>query len=122
MNTTRTELVRMFVLDAVADSCESMERVREHVCNLSQRCGLEFQFSEMIQGLREVISASLVGAFQFHDGSADAIEGIPKDLESDEDLLFCITDKGRTLQLSEYDPWPFDEHNILKKHWVPPRS
>lgn len=116
----RSELIRMFVLDAIADDDEELDRISEHVFQLGVRCGVTIRMSDILDGLTGLIKSGLAKAFQFRGTvPTDEIDGVPASYDS-EGLYFAITNKGKEVQNAEYEPWPFDDKNALKKGWSPP--
>jgi aryl-alcohol dehydrogenase-like predicted oxidoreductase len=125
----RRQLVRTFVLDAIADDYENLEQITKHVTSLSVRCGMTIESSEILQALGDLIAADLAKAYRLSNETAKEIHGMPPsdqigspDLTTTGDVYFWVTQDGRRLQLSDYADWPFDGDNLLRSDWNPPES
>ncbi len=119
-STNRSELIPMFVLNAICDFYKDLEEISKDVFSLGTRCGLTIQASDIKEGLKNLIESGLAEAALLPPTSpAVRLDGVPASYESDY-LYFFITPKGTELQLKDYEPWPFDEKNVLRKDWRPP--
>ena len=119
----RNELVNLFVLDAISDDYEDMERIANEVHSLGSRCGLSVTDDDISQGLITLITRGLAKAYRLYPSHRppEEIQGVPQP-GNFPDLYFLITDKGTELQLAGWDQWPFDENNELRKDWSPPSN
>lgn len=118
---TRSELIRMFVLDVIADDYEDLEKIYADANELAERSGLSIQKSEILEGLIDLIGSGLASAFILTTVPIQKIDGVPP-LDKMKDYYFWVTNKGKELQLSDYGGWPFDEEGKLRKAWAPPQS
>ena len=114
----RAELLRMFVLDAIADDYENLEIICTDVSAMSTRCGLLIQCSDVTQALVSLIESGLASPYKLRP-TAEKIEGIPA-IDALRDYYYLVTEKGREVQLSDYAGWPFGENGELRKDWVVP--
>jgi|SRR5579862_9698313 len=112
---TRAELLRMFVLDAIADDYENLELISGHVTKLGAKCGLTILRSEVFHALAGLIKDGLASAYLI-DRTAEKVQGMPPPDEV-EAHYFWVTETGRELQLAEYPDWPFDEAGSLRENW-----
>jgi hypothetical protein len=89
----------------------------------SSRCGMEISEPEIVQGMVELIQAGLAKAYWFAPGrrTAEEIPGVPP-LEQIGDYYFWATPKGRELQSSDDDWYPFDDNGELRKGWTAPKT
>jgi hypothetical protein len=114
----RSELVRMLVLDVVANDYEEVEKIETDVRELAMGCGIALQSIEVLAALRDLVEAGLVKAYRFLPGAQkyEEIHGLPPENEF-RDCWFWITSKGK-LQIEASDGlWPFDEDGIIRKGW-----
>lgn len=125
----RHQLVRTFVLDAIADDYENLEQITKHVTSLSARCGITIESSEILQALGDLIAADLAKAYRLSNETAEEFHGMPPSdqigsphLSTTSDVYFWVTQEGRRLQLSDCADWPFDDDNLLRSDWKSPES
>jgi len=112
----------MFVLDVIADDYENLEQIRKEVNSFGARSGLTIGSDEILEGLISLIEDGLAKAYRLSQTEpVEAIEGQPPPAAM-EDYYFWVTKKGRELQTSEYEDWPFEETGALRKGWTPPRD
>lgn len=114
----RAELLRMFVLDSIADDYENLEIICGDVSAMSTRCGLLIQCADVTQALISLIASGLASPYKLRP-TAIKIEGIPA-IEALGDYYYLVTEKGREVQLSDYAGWPFGENGELRKDWTVP--
>jgi len=119
----RSELIKRFVLNAIADDFENLEQITKDVTNLSGKCGLTITSSEIVRGLGCLIETGLAKAYRLYasERPPDEISSLPPAKDIDH-YYFGITEKGMSVQLSDYDGWPFDEQNVLRKGWAAPTT
>lgn len=116
----RDELIRMFVLDAIADDYEDLSMIYREAGQLATKCGLSASASEIKQGVLDVIRMGLAKAYQVSPtGSLEEMAGPPSPVAIEKAYVW-VTQLGRQLQLSDYADWPFDESGSLKKGWSSP--
>ena len=122
MSMRRRQLVRMFVLDAIADDFENLEEICKSVTNLGSACGLVVECSEVLQSLVDLIESGLAKAYRLSPVEPVVrIDGVPaRDVMCY--LYFFVTDEGAALQRARYGDWPFDDDGSLMKDWSPPSS
>jgi hypothetical protein len=125
----RRELVRMFVLDGIADDYENLEQITKHVASLSADCGMTIQSSEILEVLGDLVGAGLAKAYRLSSDGAKEIDGMPSAheigspfLTTEDDIYFWVTKKGMDLQFSPSKDWPFDENNRLRSDWAQPEN
>ena len=116
----RNEILRMFILDVLADDYENLEKIRREVTELGARAGLTIEQPEISRGVTDLTDSGLVRAYRLSPTRpAEELQGVPPP-EEVEDLYYWLTDKGREIQLSDYPQWPFDEAGNLRGDWRPP--
>ena len=116
----RSELIRMFVLDVIADDYENLDKIYGEVGQLAKKCGLAATAREIRQGLLDLIRTNLAKAYRLSPRRpTEEISGVPSPDEIEE-CYFWVTDGGRQLQSSDYADWPFDETGSLRTDWSPP--
>ncbi len=125
----RSELVRTFVLNGIADDYENLEQITKQVDGLSAGCGMTIQSSEILEALGDLVRAGLAKAYRLSSDGAKEIDGMPSAHEigspnrtTASDSYFWVTKKGMDLQLSPCEDWPFDENNLLRSDWSPPEN
>jgi hypothetical protein len=121
----RSQLVRMFVLDAIADDYENFEQITKHVTSLSSLYGMPIASSEILQALSDLIGADLAKAYRLSN-EVEEISGMPPpseigshNLTTANDIYFWVTKKGADLQLLHCADWPFNDDNVLRSDWTP---
>jgi len=124
----RSELIRMFVLDAIADDYENLEQITKHITRLSSDCGMAVTPSVVLQALDELIAAGLAKAYRLSN-QIEEIGGMPPPDEIGspnesltDDAYFWVTEDGRRLQLADCPAWPFDDNNTLRADWRLPEN
>jgi hypothetical protein len=108
------------VLNAIADDYEALETIYSEVSSLGARCGLINQNEDIVQGLVSLIATGLAKAYRLRSSPIEEVEGLPERSEMN-DLYFWVTPKGKDLQLSNDDWWPFDDEGSLRGNWAPPQ-
>jgi hypothetical protein len=114
----RAELLRMFVLDAIADDYENLEQICADVSAMSTRCALLVQCSDVTKALVSLIASGLASPYKLRP-TAEKVEGIPA-TDALGSYYYWVTEKGREVQLSDYAGWPFGENGELRKDWAVP--
>jgi hypothetical protein len=122
--TTRSELVRRLVLNEICDDYENLAvSIEMPVKEWGGRCGLFVEKEEIVQALKELVELGWAKAYRFvrSSGPPEEIDRFPtiEDMEDPYGAWFYRTAEGLKAQLAEWDPWPFDEENELKKGWTP---
>jgi len=125
----RSELVRTFVLNGIADDYENLEQITKQVDGLSAGCGMTIQSSEILEALGDLVGAGLAKAYQLSSNQPEEIIGMPPtneigspNLTTASDIYFWVTKKGMDVQLSPCEDWPFDENNRLRSDRSPPEN
>ena len=114
------EVLRMFILDVIADDYESLEKIQNEVRELGARAGLMIEPPEIVRGVTDLIHSGLVRTYRLSPTRpSEELPGVPLPEELG-DLYYWLTEEGQALQLSEYQHWPFDETGNLRKDWHPP--
>lgn len=118
---TRKELVRRFVLNEIGDDYENVEHIHTLIARDSSRCGLEISRPDIVQGLRELIETGLAKAYKLTPTrrTAEEVTGV-QSVDQMDDYYFWATPKGRDLQSSDDDWYPFDESGKIRKDWAAP--
>jgi hypothetical protein len=115
----RDDLIRMFVLDVMADDYENLEMIYTEIHKFGERCGLTFHPSEILTALIDLIELGLARAYWLWQHPARGIEGVPP-LDEIDKYYFWLTEEGKKVQLADYENWPFDTAGAIRKEWVPP--
>ena len=121
----RRELVCMFVLDAICDDYEDIGQIKKLVAENAVGCGMSIEWPEIEMVLRELVRNGLAKAYKLYPSSRPphVFGGMPPAREMVEHgAYFYITPEGMKLHLADYEGWPFDEDNNLRKDWTPPEN
>ena len=118
----RSELLRLFILDDIADDYEEIEHITGNVTALAQKCGLTVSSGEVREELMNLIDAGFAKAYRFTGRHLpEDIRGrpLPEELEETATgyVYFWITESGRELHGSRDDWWPFDDDDSLRIDW-----
>jgi hypothetical protein len=117
MGIDRQELVRLFILDVIADDYEGFERISKEVTDLGRRCGQEISISDIRSALATLIGDDLARAYRLSPTAPiREIGGVPSPCEF-ETSYYWITQKGKEVQASDCDCWPFDEQGSVRRNW-----
>jgi len=120
LDSDREELVRMFVLDTVADDYEDFPRVVVTVGALGRRCGLTIGGPEVLAALEELVRVGWVTAWRLSPTRpAEVVPGVPERTEMDE-CYFLVSEAGARRQAEEFAGWPFAEDGGLRADWRQP--
>ncbi len=117
-NSDWAELLRMFVLDTIADDYENLEKICADVSAMSTRCGLSVQSSDVVEALVSLIASGLASPYKLRP-TAEKVEGVPP-ISNLGNYYYWVTEKGRGVQLSDYADWPFGENGELREDWTAP--
>jgi len=91
----RDELIRMFILNGIADDYENLEHITKTVVALGVKCGLRIDSSEIWHELANLIEAGLAKAYRLLKTPPEEIKGIPSSEDLDDFYCyFWITDQG----------------------------
>jgi hypothetical protein len=116
----RNEILRMFILDVIADDYENLEKIQNEVGKLGIRAGLGIEPPEITRELIGLIKSGLVRAYRLSPTQpVEEVQGVPPPQEVD-GLYYWLTDEGKEIQLADYPHWPFDETGNLRRDWSPP--
>jgi hypothetical protein len=90
---------------------------------------MQVKTPEVLQTLHDLIDAGLAKAYRLGNQPAQELSGMPTAGEIGSpyesrlnDLYFYLTQEGMNIHLADYPDWPFDDDNILRKHWSPPQN
>ncbi|HLJ45623.1 MAG TPA: hypothetical protein VKU01_06435 [Bryobacteraceae bacterium] len=120
MQPSRSDLIQMFVLDAIADDYENLAHIKIDVTSLSSRAGLAVEPGEVTDALIRLIERGLATAFNLRGWNPpEEYPGIPPSCDIDE-YYFWTTSEGKKVQLADYPEWPFDEDNNRRNDWQAP--
>ena len=122
----RTELIRIFVLNAMVDDYESFEQISKDIARDNERCGITANRSDILDALTTLIKDGLVQAYRYSGpprNEFDKIQGVPPLDEIDNPWYsyFFVTKKGREVHSATED-WPFDDDYVLRADWTPPED
>jgi predicted XRE-type DNA-binding protein len=117
----RDELTRMFVLDAIADDYENLEKINGEVKSFYGNCGLTIQPSEILGALIDLIELGLARAYWLWQHPPREIEGVPP-LDEIDNYYFWLTEEGRKVHDAVDDRWPFDKEGALRRDWMLPEE
>lgn len=118
----RAELIRMLVLDTIADDYENFEKIADEVKRMADRAGLYTNVGEIQGAVIDLIEMGLAKAYRLSPNSpTEEFYGIPP-LNEIDDYFFWTTDEGKRIQESELEGWPFDKNGAVRDGWLPPRS
>ena len=117
----RYVLIRMFVLDVMADDYENLEMIYGELHKFGERCGLTLRASEILAALIQLIELGLAKAYWLWQPPVREIEGVPP-LDEIDRYYFWLTEEGRKVQLADYENWPFDTEGAVRRDWVCPVS
>jgi hypothetical protein len=121
-NMSRSELLRMFVLDVIADDYENLEKIYSDVNELGVSSGLSIQKPEIIDALIGLLESDLASAYKL-SGTApnQKVQGVPS-RDKLVDYYFLVTERGQIIQRADDDGWPFEPSGELRKDWVAPEN
>jgi hypothetical protein len=77
VSVSRSELVRVFVLNELADDYEEFDHISENVIKLGVDCGLTIHSSEILDALMYLIESGLAKAYRLGGPTAEEIQGVP---------------------------------------------
>jgi hypothetical protein len=119
---TRDNFVRRLILDAICDDHENVDQViLREVSDYGAKCGLMIDRAEIVDTLAQLIKDGLAKAYLLSNTKPFSTEfqGMPPldVVEADFRTYFYITEKGRSLHLSDETWWPFDNDGRLRPNW-----
>ena len=116
----RRELLEMFVLDAIADDYESLEKIKTEVISFGARAGMTVAADEATRALVRLLEKGLAQAFRLESTQTpQSHPGIPEESLLGE-YYFWTTDEGKQLQMGDYPAWPFNDKGELRSDWQVP--
>jgi hypothetical protein len=120
---TRSDLLKMFVLNEISDEYLKVPEITKRVEDLGSACGMILEPNEIVRALGDLMETKLARGFLLTPNSKTPKEiGRIPDPADMEKYYFRVTKKGMDLQLSDYEGWPFDDENALRKDWRPPHD
>ena len=94
---SREELLRLFVLDSMADDYEAVPEIMRGVGALAAECGIEISRDEVVTSLRALIEAGLVRAWSVgHRNQLREEAFVPPVAEADR-YYYLPTEAGRDI-------------------------
>ena len=116
MNKRRRELLKMFVLDTLADDFEHFSKIVSETRHLSQACGVVVEHREIGDALNELLRLGWVEAYRLRpDGPAILLQ--VQQVTNDQGVYYLLTESGRDAQVREYADWPFNSDSSLREDW-----
>jgi hypothetical protein len=116
----RCEIVRLLVLNAIADDYEEPRHIFETIIGPSELCGVPIQPKDVDTVLVQLVEMGLASAYELTPTApAVEIQGVPR-LDQVNRYYFFITKRGREVHATLN--WPFDEEGALLPGWIPPSS
>jgi hypothetical protein len=126
---TRSEFVRLLVLDAICDDFENVDQcILPTLAETGCKCGLIIDRPEIVDALGELVRDGLAKAYDLsgcgRDTFSGEIHGMPSldVVEEDFHTYFYITQKGKDLHSSDDTWWPFDEVGSPRSDWQAPQD
>ena len=111
------ELIRMFILDVLADDYENLEKIYDEIHNFASRCDIAIGERDIDRELKSLIAAGLVEAYRLSPTAPpEKAFGVPPDDCLDQHY-YWLTAEGLDLQRAEYPGWPFDANDRLRDDW-----
>ena len=126
--TTRSELVRRLTLNWICDDYENLAvSIEMPVIRDGGACGLYIEKEEIARALSELVELGLAKAYRMGGsnlGPPGEMDRMPSlaEMEDPDGAWFYRTDAGLKVQLEPWEPWPFDDDNVLRKDWKPPED
>jgi hypothetical protein len=118
---TRSDLLKMFVLNEISDEYLKVAEITKRVEDLGSACGMILEPNEIIRALGDLMQTKLARGYLLTPTSKPPKEigriPAPADMEK---YYFRVTKKGMERQLALDKDWPFDADNVLRKDWHPP--
>jgi hypothetical protein len=119
----------MLVLNEICDDYENLAiSIEMPIMERGGRCGLYVDKGEIVHALQELVELGLARPYRLHGDRrpnwAEEMERMPslEEMESPDGAWFFRTDAGLEAQLADWQPWPFDDDDELRKDWTPPES
>jgi hypothetical protein len=123
---TRAEFVQRLILNSICDDFENVDQViLRDVADIGAKCGLTIERPEVVEGLRELVSAGLTRAYELSPWRDPlALDGMPPlgDVEANFKTYFYVTKEGMDFHEADGTWWPLDDAGVLRPHWKPPES
>jgi len=111
---TGFELIRMLVLNEIADDYEEPKHLHEQLASLAERCGMTIQPLDVRHALIDLVRIGWAKAYRLSQKEpVEEVRGTPS-AELAEDYYYWITDKGRQVQSC------FDDTGEIIPGWRPP--
>jgi SAM-dependent methyltransferase len=119
---TRSEFIRMLVVNEIADDYEEIVHVTENVSRDGAKCGLTITRADVERAFLEAVEMGLAKAYRLTVSPLEEIQGVPT-VDQIEELYFYCTIAGFDFILYVRDEdWPFDDEHELRKDWTPPEG
>jgi len=115
---TRYEMVRMLVLNEIADDYEEPSHIYERLEDLGRKCGMVIQPLDVKRALVDLVESGWAGAYDLWRKPVEELRAPPPPERVDE-YYYLITQRGREAQ-SSFEAWPFDDTGAILQGWSPP--
>jgi hypothetical protein len=115
----------MFVLNAICDGLGNLTiSIPASVDRDSRDCGMTIEKSEVVGALRELVEIGWAKPFKYDGKCWVELAEMPSldEMEDPRGAWFEITAAGMKVHLEEYEGWPYDDDNVLRKDWQPPAA
>jgi len=115
---TRYEMIRLFVLNEIADDYEAAAHIREGVIDIGRRCGIRIETIDINHAIVDLVRR---GWAKVYDVWKDPVKEVTTLLRADgtDQYYYFITQAGREIQSSS-GWWPFDDEGAVLPDWSPP--
>lgn len=117
---TRYELVRMLVLNEIADDYEASAHIQERVSDLGRECELLIDAADVNLALLDLVKSGWAKAYDLWKEPREELQVVPK-FEQIGEHYYWITPQGREV-LSAFEGWPFDDEGALLPGWHAPAN
>jgi len=121
---TRSEFVRLLVLNSICDDFENVDQViLRDVAETGAKCGLTIERAEVVDALASLVSDGLAKAYILPGPTSDAFSGELQSMpaltavEEHFRTYFYITKQGMNLHLANEAWWPLDDDGNIKEGW-----
>jgi hypothetical protein len=118
---SRSELVRLFVLDTIADDYEDSETIGERVVKLGSQCGMDICIPEITGAVFELVNSSLAQAYVLSP-AAPPVKATVTSVGDIDKYYYWLTREGQEIQSAEIDSWPFNQDGHVRDEWHRPSS
>lgn len=111
------ELIRMFILDVIADDYENLEKIQTEVKDFACRSGLKIGDGDVARELANLIDGGLARAYRLSTTApVREMSGTPPAADLNR-YYYWLTEAGRDVQMAECPAWPFNDDGSLRGDW-----